>query len=66
MAADHVERMKVEHAELTTKCDALNKFIYTNPIFKTLEDLEQVEMIKQLALMEGYKTILGGRIWRAK
>lgn len=64
--SNHVERMKVEHQELKTKIDALNAFIHSNPIFKQLEDLEQVRMIKQLGFMESYLEMLSKRIWVAK
>ena len=62
----HIDRMIVEHKELTEKIEALNAFIYGNNIFKTLCDLEQARMIKQVAHMEAYAGVLGSRIWVAK
>lgn len=62
---DHINRMKDEHKELTTKTNALNAFIHSSPIFKTLCDLEQVKMIKQAGFMESYADILESRIWTA-
>lgn len=61
--SEHIDRMKKEHAELSEKIGALNSFIYGNEIFKTLCDLEQVRMIKQLGFMEVYSDILATRIW---
>ena len=62
---DHIDRMKVEHKELAVKIKALNAFIHGNDIFKTLCDLEQVKMIKQVAHMEAYASVLDSRIWTA-
>lgn len=64
--SEHTERMKQEHKELTTKVNALNKFIHSNKVFKTLCDLEQARMIKQAGFMESYAKILESRIWVAK
>ena len=61
----HVERMKEEHKELKLKVGNLNAFIFGNPIFAELVDIERVAMIKQCAFMEGYLKELDGRIWRA-
>ena len=63
---EHVKRMKVEHKDLCDKVNALNAFIHGNAIFKTLCDLEQVRMIKQVGSMESYAEILESRIWTAK
>lgn len=63
--SEHVERMKIEHRELKVKIDALNAFIHGNEIFKTLKDIEQVAMVKQLGFMESYLSVLNGRIWSA-
>ncbi len=62
---DHIDRMKVEHKELTVKIEALNAFVHGNDIFKTLCDLEQAKMIKQVAHMEAYASVLASRIWTA-
>ena len=59
----HVERMKQEHKELKTKLTDLNAFIYSNDLFKKLDDREQVRMIKQSGFMESYLTVLDQRIW---
>jgi len=63
--SDHVERMKVEHKELSEKTKALNEFIHGNDIFKSLCDLEQVKMVKQAGFMESYASVLESRIWTA-
>jgi hypothetical protein len=60
--SEHVERMKVEHEELCTKTIALNAFIHGNEIFKSLDTLEQVRIIKQAAYMESYAAILASRL----
>tara|TARA_R110000803_G_scaffold202533_1_gene267743 strand:- start:318 stop:533 length:216 start_codon:yes stop_codon:yes gene_type:complete len=65
MSNEHIERMKSEYKELGVKIDALNSFIHSNPIFKTLCYLEQVRMIKQVGHMESYLQILDARIWTA-
>ena len=64
--SDHVERMKIEHKELTAKLTALNSFIHGNELFKNLCDLEQARMIKQAGFMESYAKILESRIWVSK
>jgi len=60
---EHVERMKVEHKELSSKMAALNAFIHSNDVFKSLCDLEQARMIKQSGFMESYAATLSARIW---
>ncbi|AGH44503.1 crAss001_48 related protein [Paraglaciecola psychrophila] len=64
--SERIERMKIEHKELCTKTNALNSFIHGNEIFRTLDDLEQVRMIKQVGFMEAYAQTLEARIWVAK
>ena len=59
----YIERMKQEHKELKTKLTDLNTFIYSNDLFKKLDDREQVRMIKQSGFMESYLTVLDQRIW---
>ena len=61
--SEHINRMKDEHKELTEKINALNHFIYSNKIFKTLSDIEQGRMIKQAGFMEAYANTLNSRIW---
>jgi len=63
--SDHIERMKTEHSDLAEKILSLNRFICSDPIFKSLDDMEQVRMIKQVGFMEAYLGILGSRIWAA-
>ena len=63
--SEHIERMKLEHQDLTVKINALNAFIHGNEVFKTLCDLEQARMIKQAGFMESYAEILESRIWIA-
>lgn len=60
---EHIERMKVEHKELSNKITAINAFIHGNDIFKSLDDLEQARMIKQSGFMESYAKTLESRIW---
>ena len=60
--SEHIERMKTEHSDLAEKIIALNRFIYSNPMFEALDDMEQVRMIKQAGFMESYLGILGSRI----
>ena len=61
----HVDRMKEECKELEIKVKALNVFIHSNPVFRTLDDLEQARMIKQVGFMEAYQATLSSRIWVA-
>ncbi len=63
---DHVDRMKAEHKELKAKITALNTFIFSNKIFKDLDDLERSRMIKQSGFMESYLSVLDSRIWCAQ
>ena len=65
MSNDHVKRMQDEHKELDTKLKALNAFIFGNPVFKTLDEVEQADMIQQAGFMKAYLATLDGRIWRA-
>lgn len=65
MAEAHVERMKTEFRELSDKIKALEIFIYSSSVYKKLPSIEKVELVKQLAFMEGYKQVLDARIWRA-
>ncbi len=62
----HIKRMVEERRELERKTSLLEQFIYTNDTFKTLPEIERVEMCKQLGVMQHYVKILDGRIWRAK
>jgi len=66
MAKEYVERMQVEHKELTIKLEALHKLIYKNPHFNNLSDIERASMIKQSGFMKAYADELGSRIWRAE
>ena len=50
--SEHIQRMKGEHRDLKVKVAALNAFIHSNPIFKTLDDIQQSYMIKQSGFME--------------
>jgi hypothetical protein len=65
MSNVHVARMKDEHKELCVKVNALNAFIYSSAVFKTLCNLEQARMIKQSGFMEAYAETLESRIWVA-
>lgn len=66
MTKQHVDRMILEADQLKTRVDSLNAFIHSNPVFKTLDDLEQARMIKQCGFMESYFSTLSSRIWVAK
>lgn len=61
----HVERMKVELSELTTKIEALDKFIESSPIFQQLPDEERADMVEQLQGMGEYQYSLKRRLERA-
>ena len=63
---DHIERMKIEHKELIAKHAALNTFIYSNDLFKSLCDFEQTRMIKQSGFMGAYASVLEQRILTAE
>tara|TARA_R110000851_G_scaffold44927_1_gene110248 strand:- start:125 stop:340 length:216 start_codon:yes stop_codon:yes gene_type:complete len=65
MPNENIEIMKIEYKDLGVKINALNSFIHSNPIFKTICYLEQVRMIKQVGHMESYLQILDIRIWTA-
>ena len=64
--SDHIIRMKDERKALKIKVDALNVFIHSSDIFKSISDLEQVKMVKQSGAMESYLSILESRIWTAQ
>lgn len=61
----HLERMKVELSELTTKIEALDGFIEHSPIFQSLPDEERADMVEQLSAMGEYKYWLSQRYSRA-
>jgi hypothetical protein len=63
--SEHIEAKKKDHRDLSEKILALGAFIHGNEIFKTLDNLEQVRMIKQLGFMESYLGTLTERIWAA-
>lgn len=63
---DFLEGLKEEHAALALRITDLNKFIYGKGvlnIFKSLDELEQVRIIKQVGFMESYASVLEARIW---
>ncbi len=62
MLNTHVKRMEEEHKELCAKTNALNAFIYSSAVFKTLCNSEQTRMIKQSGFMEAYAETLESRI----
>ena len=59
---EHEERLRLEHTQLVTKTVLLNRFIYSNAIFQTLDKLEQLRMVKQVGFMEAYADVLATRI----
>ena len=61
MIKEHVERMIVEAHDLGDKIQKLLAFTETE-IFKSLTTTKQILLIKQLAYMDGYYTILHERI----
>jgi hypothetical protein len=61
-----LEAMKVEYCALKNKIHSLLGFIHGDTAFKSICELEQSRMIKQLGSMESYASILESRIWVAK
>lgn len=62
----HVERMRAEETELSSKIKALAVFIRNNPIFATLPVAEQEDMRQQLAGMDTYHWHLSRRLARVQ
>jgi hypothetical protein len=60
--SEYIERMCLEHKELTERLGNLNVFILGSLEFKTLSDKEQHRMIKQAGFMTAYAQILAERI----
>ena len=61
----HVEIMVSELAELEGRIARLEKFIDSNPIYKTLEKEEQKDMFAQCLAMAQYAKFLKRRVERA-
>lgn len=59
----HIDRMKIEHEELSAKRDALNLFVSSTDTFKGLHSTEQVRLIQQAGFMTAYADVLYQRIW---
>lgn len=62
----HIQRMRDELNELSTKLDKLSAFINGNPAFRALDGSEQLRMKKQLDFMHSYACTLAERITAAK
>ena len=58
----HQKRVIEEQVELETKYTNLKIFITNNPIFKSLNEEEQLRLSSQLKVMEEYNNILKDRI----
>ena len=59
----HQERVVVERDELKSRLDKLNAF-REGPVFKSLPEIERVDMSGQAAFMSEYLRILNSRISR--
>lgn len=59
---DFQKRVIEERKDLYEKCEKLNAFIASSPIYKTLPVDEQVRLRMQLLVMNQYATILAERI----
>lgn len=57
--------MKTEHNELKDKLTALNLFITSNDLFKSLPADEQIRIIQQAGFMKSYLDIIHSRLWVA-
>lgn len=62
LAETHIDRMRIEYAELTEKIQKLDKFIYEHPTFRELSKDEQSLLYKQQMGMRTYATALYERI----
>lgn len=61
--APHQQRVVAERAELSTRIDALEAFIFpSHPVFSTLDERQQSLLTQQLDAMKAYEHILGLRI----
>ncbi|QIQ61287.1 hypothetical protein V039C_0009 [Vibrio phage V039C] len=58
----YIFRMIDEEKELKKKTDALRHFIFENAVFKSLDQDEQLRMMRQLSGMEIYLTALSQRL----
>lgn len=58
----HQQRVVDEKTELGVKIEALSKFIDENPVFDTLDPVEQDLLVAQHAVMWAYSNILSDRI----
>jgi len=59
---EYLERMKTELKELNEKIKALGTFIYSNDLFRSLEEVQRELMKIQLGYMEEYSDVLTSRI----
>lgn len=60
----HQQRVFEERDELEVKYIKLTNFIFSNPIFKELNEVEQLAFKEQNSLMEQYLAVLNKRISR--
>ncbi|MGV0948487.1 crAss001_48 related protein [Empedobacter falsenii] len=60
----HQQRVFEERDELEVKYIKLTNFIFSNPFFKELNEVEQLALKEQNSLMEQYLAVLNKRISR--
>ena len=63
--ADHITRMEIELNELNTRTNALISFMENNPVFKTLNQIDQDDLKEQYEHMCKYHDVLKRRLNRA-
>ena len=60
----HLQRVKVEFDELSTKIAALTTFMFTSPIFEKLDDIDKGLLTVQVSTMRAYAHVLQLRLAR--
>ena len=59
-----LDRLKLEHKELTKKIDKLSNFVYSEGgLYDSLDRIQQNLLVMQLGFMMQYKEVLYSRIW---
>lgn len=61
--APHQQRVVDERYELADKLAKLDEFIDHNPLFKTLDNKDQMLLLEQSSVMTQYKRLLDRRIY---
>nr|GAT42302.1 predicted protein [Mycena chlorophos] len=64
MSAPHVDRMNVEHFELSEKITRLNAF-FSSDTYKSLDPIDQHLLLGQFGAMQAYASALFLRLMRA-